>query len=195
MPFVLFSSDFTDFRGPIRSYSVLKRPLLTIVGTPPRLEKYSLSWILNFSSSDQNHYVSDGNETNNPYVIFHFLKHKMQLESYLLSSHPFKNSNHYMRNWIVYGSNDGYSWKEIHEKRNNDELKEGKKTGFIIENSVGPFSYFKIQMTAKCNFDFAMRIDNIDFYGKLYGSFGYYSQCLCRYSYSFLLLFLMVINK
>lgn len=100
-------------------------------------------------------------------VSIYFLKHKVYLKSYTITSRPMESLD-MLKSWNIYGSNDIFEWVYIDSKGPTNDLivSQTKKTYSV--NKPGKFRYFRITQTGpNSSGRDAFLLGKIEFFGEL----------------------------
>ena len=106
----------------------------------------------------------------NEYIMIHFKKAKLQINSYVIRSDINATKGICPKTWILEGSNDCVTWLTIDEAKNDKSLM-GKSvlSVFPVKTKLMPLSYFKFtQLATNHNKNKKLFLSYIDLFGTLY---------------------------
>ena len=85
-------------------------------------------------------------EINGNYIVFHFLKGKVALTAYSITSGPYNSYWQYPISFELLGSNDGENWETIDQKIENNDIGDHEKTFTWTIDQTTPFSFIKFTL-------------------------------------------------
>jgi hypothetical protein len=99
----------------------------------------------------------------NPWIELEFKRHRIRLERWFIA----QDSDHFLRNWRIQGSNDGVTYTTIHEYRDDQTINSGARHAFFTVNESPSFwKRIRLYLTGashagQANFD----ITQLELYG------------------------------
>jgi hypothetical protein len=60
---------------------------------------------------------------------------------------PYSITSGMAKNWVLYGSNDNSSWKNLNQQNNQISWNANKKRTFSFTNTI-PYLYYKLDITS-----------------------------------------------
>lgn len=106
----------------------------------------------------------------NSWICFDFKNHSVKPSDYIIRSPRNEITNHYLKNWVVEGSDDKIQWEIIDKQENCDYLNgSGFVHSFKIENeNLKSFRYIRLRQNGpNVFFSDYLAIQNFEIYGKL----------------------------
>lgn len=104
------------------------------------------------------------------WICFDFKEHKVHPTQYVIMSPSSDLTNHFLRNWVIEGSNDNKTWEIIDRQRNCDYLNGSSfiSTFTIDDQNFTEFRFIRLRQNGPNVYsqDF-LAIKNFEIYGKL----------------------------
>jgi len=127
-------------------------------------------------------------------VIFYFLKHKVFLKSYTITSRPFGDVD-MLKAWEIYGSNDNREWSVIDSKGPTDDLIISLTNKTYDVDYPGKFRFFRITQTDKnSNERDYFLLGKIEFYGELLNEFCFHrsKRIVLRLPFTYITIIMLI---
>lgn len=174
---VTFSGSQDDrFKGIIsklgngNAKSAYENKIIDITASSYHNDSLHPSKALEYENNDYYHSLDNGNYCNEGHIEWlcvDFKERKVKPYHYSIKSYP--RGGHNLQNWVLEGSNDGESWKDLDTQNGNKSLDGSNKANtFEVPNSQNNkfYRYLRIRQTGvNTGNDYKLIITSLEYFG------------------------------
>ena len=101
------------------------------------------------------------------WICFNFIKNKLKIKGYTLQTYSFKENGPHLKNWVLEGSNDNVTWKQLDLQCTQELNGQNKYVKYHVQNNEA-YQFIRLKQTG-VNWanDNILILQAIEFFGEL----------------------------